>query len=77
MSTSKTIPSQINTTGTVTASNLHSKESFIYITAFLKSISSITVDGVSLSTVGPVNFSSPILCKSFTCAAGEVAYYIV
>lgn len=77
MSTSQTIPSRINATATVTAQNLHNKESHIYITAFLKNISTITVDGESLSSVGPISFSSPILCKSFTCAVGEVAYYIV
>ena len=66
------IPSKLNTSGdTVSASGGRR----IYITSILKS-GTLSVDGGSIGTVGPLNLSSPICCLSFDPAtAGQVAYY--
>ena len=71
MSTAKTIPSVLNSTSSVTAGNGR----YLYITSILSS-TSLNVDSLGASTVGPIALSSPIRCKTFTCSkSNEVAYY--
>ena len=66
------IPSKINTSGDAVSA---SGGRLIYITAILKS-GALTVDGVSLGTVGPINLSYPISCSTFDPdTAGQIAYY--
>lgn len=87
MATIHSIPSQLNTDSTdpVTATpaataswesgELPRRPSYLYITALL-SANTITIDGIECTTVGPVGFSSPIQCTTFTPSAiGQVAYY--
>ena len=67
-----TIPSKINTSSSVVTASSGRK---IFITSILKS-AALTIDGVSLGTVGPLNLSFPISCSSFNPAsAGQIAYY--
>lgn len=66
------IPSKLNASSSAVSA---SGGRLIYITAIIKS-GALTVDGVSLGTVGPINLSSPISCSTFNPAsAGQVAYY--
>ena len=87
MATIHSIPSQLNTDATapVTAAaaaagswesgELPRRASYLYITALL-SANTVTIDGLVCSAVGPLGFSSPIQCTTFTpSAAGQVAYY--
>ena len=67
-----TIPSKINTSSSVVTASSGRK---IFITSILKS-AALTIDGVSLGTVGPLNLSFPISCSSFNPdSAGQIAYY--
>jgi len=51
------------------------RASYLYITALL-SANDITIDGLDCTNIGPIGFSSPIQCTSFTpVAVGQVAYY--
>lgn len=72
MATPKSIPCKLNSAASKVSAASGEK---IYITGLLKS-GALTVDGVSVGTVGPVNLSSPICCDSFTpTAVGQVAYF--
>jgi hypothetical protein len=72
MATPKSIPCKFNTAASQVSASSGKK---IYITGLLKS-GGLTIDGVSIGTVGPVNLSSPICCDTFTpTAAGQVAYF--
>lgn len=67
------IPSNINTsTSEISVDNSDN----IYITAIL-SQTDLTIDDSSLSSIGPVSLSSPLICKSvIPTAVGSIAYYI-
>lgn len=74
MSSPKSIPSKISTSATTYTAG-RSPQSKLHITALLL-VGDLTVDGVSVSAVGPLNLSSPIICDQFETAVTEqVAYY--
>jgi hypothetical protein len=69
--TSKTIPSILNSTTSTTAETGR----YLYITSILKS-TSLSIDSSTASNVGPITFSSPIRCRTFSSTgSSEVAYY--
>ena len=87
MATSHTIPSKINTQAAVAVTatpaaaapwetgEVPRGPSYLYITALLQA-ADVEIDGLTCSSVGPVGFSSPIQCTTFTPVnAGQVAYY--
>ena len=87
MATSHTIPSKLSGTGgeTITATaasttswqsgGLPRKSQKLYITALLTD-SDLDIDGVTVTSPGPVTLSSPIICTTFTTTdTGQVAYY--
>jgi len=74
MSSPKSIPSKISTTATTYTAGA-SPQSKLHITALLL-VGNLTIDGITVSAVGPLNLSSPIICQQFTTAVTEqVAYY--
>jgi hypothetical protein len=74
MASPKTIPSKIS--GAAIKHEPSDATSKLFITALLKA-GVLTIDGVgTISSLGPVNLSSPIICSSFTTtAAAQVTYY--
>ena len=73
MASPQSIPSKISTT--VATYQSSQPRGRIYITAFLFA-GNVTIDGVLVPGVGPLNLSSPIACGSFiTTATEQVAYY--
>lgn len=77
MATPKEIPSKLNSAASKTSPADSSNK--LFITGLLKSGTlTVVIKGSSIScgTVGPVAFSSPIECDSFTPASiGQVAYF--
>lgn len=80
MALPQSIPSLLSPDGTAITAPVaenNQRQKFIYITAILIS-DTLEIDGVSLTSPGPVSLSSPIKCRSFTPnSAGQVAYYII
>ena len=72
MATPHTIPSIIVPNGSaITAANGNK----LYITAILIA-GDVEIDGVTATGAGPIALPSPIICNSFTPAAGgQVAYF--
>jgi hypothetical protein len=73
MASPKSIPSKVSTTATGHKSS--KPRGKLYITAFLLA-GDIVIDGVTVTAVGPLSLSSPIICDTFhTAVAEQVAYY--
>lgn len=72
MATPKSIPSKINTT---TDQVVAAGDNRLYITAILAK-ANLDIDGSAANDLGPIQLSSPIICKSFDPASiAQIAYY--